>query len=83
MPDERKDEDIREVMAEEKRRGKRPHDPGAKKQRSERLGLSRDLLTISRENDFVEAIRRLGCDDPKKIEDALKVWRSFSSSRKR
>jgi hypothetical protein len=79
-----KDEDIREVMAEESRRGKRRLDPAARKLERQRLEAIREILSIRREEEAVAAIRALGHgDDPDELEQILKVWRAASSLRKK
>lgn len=79
-----KDDDIREVMAEESRRGKRPLDAKARKERADLLQYVRDALRAKTEAEFLEAIRGLQiAEDPKRLEDAVKLWRSFSSLRRR
>jgi hypothetical protein len=79
-----KDDDIREVMAEEKSRGRRPHDAKARKQRKDEMEVLRGIFATPREEDFVRSIRALGYgDDPKRFEEILKAWRAFSASRKR
>jgi hypothetical protein len=78
------DDDIRDVMAEEKSRGRRPYAAKARKQRKHELEVLRGILAIPREEDFVRTIRELGyADDPEKLEEILKAWRDLSSSRKR
>jgi len=84
MLDNPKDDDIRDVMAEEKRRGKRPQDLEARKLHKERLETLRVILALTREQEAIDAIRLLGHgDDPKELEEILKVWRALSSSKKR
>lgn len=79
-----KDDDIREVMAEEKSRGKRPHDAAERKRKKAEIEVLRGLFATPREEDFVRAIRALGYgDDPKQFEKILKAWRDLSSSRRR
>ena len=79
-----KDDDIREVMAEESRRGKRRVDLAARKLEKQRLEAIRVILSIRREEEAVAAIRALGHgDDPDELERILKAWRAFSSSRKK
>ena len=79
-----KDEDIREVMAEEESRGRRPHDAAERKRKKEEIEVLRGLFATPREEDFVRAIRALGYgDDPKQLEKILKAWRDLSSSRRR
>jgi hypothetical protein len=79
-----KDDDIREVMAEEKSRGRRPHDSKARKRKQDELEIIRGLFATPREEDFVRAIRALGYgDDPKQLEKIVKAWRDLASSRRR
>ena len=77
MIDEPKDPDIQDVMKEEKSRGKRRVDMKALRQREELLKGFREALKLRTEREFVEAIRELGfADDPVKMREALKIWRS-------
>jgi hypothetical protein len=82
MPDDRKDEDIRELMTEEKSRGRRPYGSEAIRAKKKQLEDFRTALTLKTEQDFVKAIRELWYVlDPDQLEDAVRVWRSLSSSR--
>lgn len=74
-------DDVDDVMREEKGRGKRRVDTKALRLRQERLKALREALINSRtEREFVEAIRELGYDDdPEKLREALKIWRSSFS----
>jgi hypothetical protein len=84
MPTEPIDDDIRDVMAEEKTRGKRPLDLKARRERAELLRQVREALDLDTEKDFRQAIRGLQLDeDPKRLEEAVRLWRSFSSSRRK
>jgi hypothetical protein len=79
MADETKNPDIRDVMSEEKSRGKRRVDMNALRQREELLKGFREALKMRTEREFVEAIRELGfADDPEKLREALKIWRASS-----
>jgi len=79
-----KDDDIRDVMAEESRRGKRPISPEARKLQKERLATIRMILGFTREADVIAAIDLLGRgDDPDELEKVLKLWRALSSSRRK
>jgi hypothetical protein len=79
-----KDDDIRDVMAEESRRGKRPIRPEARKLQKERLATIRMILGFTREADVIAAIDLLGRgDDPDELEKILKLWRALSSSRRK
>jgi hypothetical protein len=84
MPKDPKDDEIRDVMAEEKSRGKRPFDSEARKRKKQEWEILRGILAIPREEDFLRTIRELGyADDPKKTDEILKAWRALSSSRRR
>ena len=77
MTDVPQDPDIRDVMREEKSRGKRRVDMKALRQREELLNGFREALKLGTERKFLEAIRELGlADDPEKLREALKIWRS-------
>ena len=74
-------DDIDDVMKEEKSQGKRRVDIGARQRRQERLKALQEALKARTEREFVEAIRELGYDDdPEKLREALKIWRSSFSS---
>jgi hypothetical protein len=81
MTEERKDPDIQDVMREEKSRGRRRVDTKALQLRQHRLRVFQETLKLRTEKEFVEAIRELGyVDDPEKLREALKIWRSSFSS---
>jgi hypothetical protein len=78
MSDDSKDSEIRDVMKEEKSRGKRRVDTKALESKQHRLKVLREALRNSKtEREFVETIRELGlADDPEKLREALKIWRA-------
>ena len=79
-----KDDDIREVMAEESRRGKRPVSAEARKLQRARMEAMRMILGFTREADVIAAIDLLGRgDDPDELEKILKLWRALSASRRK
>ena len=79
-----KDDDIREVMAEESRRGKRPTNAESRKLQRERMETMRRILGFTREADVVAAIDLLGRGgDPEELEKILKLWRALSFSRRK
>ena len=79
MVNEPEDQDLRDLMREEKSRGKRRIDPAEHRRRQELLKGFRDALDARTEREFLEAIKLLGLgDDPLKHEKALKIWRTFS-----
>jgi hypothetical protein len=80
MADDPKSSDIQDVMKEEKSRGKRRVDTKALQLTQERLKVLGKALKSKTEREFVEAIRELGyADDPEKLREALKIWRSSFS----
>jgi len=80
MIDDPKDPDIQGVMREEKSRGKRRVGMEARQLRQQRLKVLQEVLKARTEREFVEAIRELGyADDPEKLREALKIWRSSFS----
>jgi hypothetical protein len=81
VKDDPKDLDIQDVMREEKSRGKRRIDTKALALTQHRLKVLREALINSKtEREFVEAIRPFGlADDPEKLREALKIWRSSFS----
>ena len=81
MTDKHESSDIRDVIREEGSRGKRRVDTKALELTRHRLKVLREALMNSRtEREFVEAIRELGFgDDPEKLREALKIWRSSFS----
>jgi hypothetical protein len=79
-----KDDDIREVMAEESRRGKRPINAEARKLQREQREMMRRILGFTKEADVIAAIDLLGRGgDPDELEKILKLWRALSSSRRK
>jgi hypothetical protein len=79
-----KDDDIRDVMAEEKSRGKRPLDLKARKERAELMRHVREAIDLESEAEFIQTIRGLQiAEDPQRLADAVKLWRSFSSLRRK
>ena len=79
MADDPKDSDIRDVMREEKSRGKRRVDVEALRRRADLLKKFREALTLRTEREFVDAIREMKlADDPEKLRELLKIWRASS-----
>jgi hypothetical protein len=84
MSDGTKEDDIRDVMAEEKRRGKRPVDAEALRQRRRYLADLREALSAKTEAEFRIAMLALGLDEKSEdFAEALRIWRAASSSRRR
>jgi hypothetical protein len=79
MTHEPNDPDIRDVMREEKSRGKRRVDVEALRRRADLLKKFREALTLRTEREFVDAIREMKlADDPEKLRELLKIWRASS-----
>lgn len=78
--DEDRENDLHEVMKQEKRRGRRPIDFEAGKKRAQILRDMRKLLENATEEEFVAAIRAAGLHDgsPEFLE-ALRIWRGYRS----
>jgi hypothetical protein len=77
MADDPKDSDIRDVMREEKSRGKRRVDVEALRRREDLLKKFREALTLRTEREFVDAIREMKlADHPEKLRELLKIWRA-------
>ena len=71
--------DLKEVMREEKQRGRRrPIDFEAAKERAQLLRNMRKLLESATEEEFLTAIRAAGLHDgsPDFLE-ALRIWRGY------
>jgi len=80
MPE--RDEDIQEVMAEEKSRGSRkPTSPAARRERVKRLQQMKKLLENGTEEDVKAAIRAAGI--PATSHDALKIRQIWRENRER
>ena len=81
MSDDSEDQDLRDVVAEEKSRGVKRRKVDTKERQLARdlLRGLRDALSARTEKEFLEALKPLGLvDDPRKREEALKIWRSVS-----
>jgi hypothetical protein len=77
MANDPKTSDIRDVMNEDKSRGKRRVDTEALRRRQDLLKKFRDALTLRTEREFVDAIREMKLtDDPEKLRELLKIWRA-------
>ena len=75
---EKKNQDIKEVMIEDGRRGRRPIDLKSQSERKEKLATLRKLLEIGTEADFVKAMRAVGLHEGSQaFAAALEAWREF------
>ena len=76
------EDDIREVMDDEKTRGRRqPGRLASRKIRKERTKTVRELLAIRDRNEFVAAIIEFGLrPGSAEFETALKAWREFGDA---
>ncbi len=81
--DERKKQDLEDIMRSETRRGKRPMDIEERRRRAE---LQRDfkfLLESASKEEFVKAIHALGLrDGSPQFEQALSIWNETRGLRK-
>jgi hypothetical protein len=81
--DERKKQDLQDLMRSETRRGKRPIDIEERRRRAE---LQRDfkfLLDEGSRDEFVKAIRALGLQiGSPRFEQALLIWDETHGSQK-
>jgi hypothetical protein len=78
MPD--RDEDIQEVMAEEKSRGSRqPTSLAARRERTKRIREMQQLLQHGTEQDIRAAIRAAGI--PEESADALRILQIWRENR--
>ena len=77
MDDEERQRDVRDVIREEKSRGRRPVDTDALRDYQEKLAKCRELLQYGNESDLRDAIRALGLEDgsPEFVE-AIRIWRA-------
>jgi hypothetical protein len=76
----KKEQDLREVIGEEGRRGRRPIDLGARRERKEKLFTLRKLLEIGTEAEFVKAMRAFGLrEDSPEFLASLEIWHDYRS----
>ncbi len=76
--DDEKSRDLKDVMKEEGRRGRRPIDIGTVRMKRERLALLKKLLTLATEEEFIEAIRAFGLiEGMPEFSEALDAWHAF------
>ena len=67
--------DLHEVMEADKRRGRRPIDIAARRERDEIRKLLLELLKAGDEKGFMQAMRAYGwSDDSAEFQRALKIW---------
>ena len=73
-------DDLKEVMMEEGRRGRRPVDPEAQRARREKLAELRKLLELGTEAEFIKAVRAFGLrEGSREFLEALEIWRGYRS----
>ena len=80
-----KENDLQEVMAEETRRGRRPVDVAAQRQRLRLLKAFKEALELGDEEVFKQAIIRELGQRPGSLEYArsLRIWRAFHEKPKK
>lgn len=73
MPDDR---DIEDLRRQESRRGRRPVDIEAKRQRQRYLAALRKIVEEGTEEDLKLALRQIGLtEDSPEYAEALRIWR--------
>ena len=76
-------DDVRDLIAEEKSRGRRKYDPEERRERRELLKAYRKLLEETTEVQFKEMLRQRGLrDDSPAFQDALAAWRETQNELK-
>ena len=78
----RKEEDIHDVMREERSRGKRPVDTDAEKQQRERLWALRQIIRFGTRDDLAAALREWGYSEGE-IEKHLRAFDDARQPRRR
>jgi hypothetical protein len=77
---DKKEQDVRDLIRQEGRRGRRPIDLGAQRERREKLTALRKLLEIGTEADFVKAVRAFGLrEGSPEFLASLEIWRGYRS----
>lgn len=77
------EEDLREVMEEEKRRSRRPLDTAARERRHRELQMLRQMMLENDEKQFREIIVRLGlAEGSREYDVAIEAWRETQKRRK-
>ncbi len=80
--DDKKEQDLRDVMHAETGRGKRPIDIGEQRRRAELKREFQFLLENGTKEDFAKAIRALGLrDGSPAFEQALAIWNELRGLR--
>jgi hypothetical protein len=75
---DKKKQDLQDVIAEEGRRGRRPIDLGAQRDRKERLASFRKLPEIGTEEEFVTAMLAFGLlEGSPEFLAPLETWRGY------
>ncbi len=78
--DEKKKDDLRDVIREETSRGRRRVDIEARRERARVVKSMREHLSIPTEKEFLKAMRAVGLEDGSPaLEQALRAWREFGS----
>jgi hypothetical protein len=81
--EDKKKQDLEDVIRAESRRGKRPIDIEERRRRAQLQRDFRTLLEEGSKEDFVKAIRALGLrDGSPEFEHALSIWNETREPRK-
>jgi hypothetical protein len=74
------DDELKDLIKEQGRRGKRPVDLQVQKERKAKLEMMRKLLEIATEDEFVQAMRVYGLrDGSEEFLSCLEIWRGYRS----
>jgi hypothetical protein len=74
------DDDLHDVMREERSRGKRHLDMEARREFTRKLETMRAHLRLATEEEFLKAMRDAGLKEGSaELELALRLWREFGS----
>ena len=76
--DKKKEDDLRDAIAEDFSRGRRPISAESKRSRKARANQMRKLLMLATEEEFVKAMRDAGLDpgSPRFLQ-VLEIWRGY------
>lgn len=73
-------DDLDDVMREERARGRRRVDIEARRERARVVKAMREHLSLPTEEEFLEAMRRVGLEDGSPaLEQALQAWHEYES----
>lgn len=78
--DEKRRDDLSDVMREERARGRRRVDIEARRETARKLKTMREHLALATEEEFLNAMRGVGLEDGSpELALALRIWRGHES----